>query len=50
MVDGLANYYRGVDFDNPAYGFKEEDKPPTKVTWTHSPSCVPTAYTLVGNK
>ncbi|KAH0596105.1 hypothetical protein MHUMG1_05966 [Metarhizium humberi] len=33
---GIKLTVLGVDFDNPAYGFKEEDKPPTKATSEHT--------------
>lgn len=34
VVRNLANCGRGVDFDDPEYGMKEEDKSPTKVIQT----------------
>ncbi|KAK9435975.1 ATP-dependent DNA helicase II subunit 2 [Metarhizium brunneum] len=33
---GIKLTVLGVDFDNPAYGFKEEDKPPTKAASEHT--------------
>lgn len=34
----MLTLYRGVDFDDPESGFKEEDKEPHKVAYFHSPS------------
>lgn len=33
-----ADFSRGVDFDDPEYGFKEEDKDPDKVWSQLNPS------------